>query len=156
MNVDAYTVDIQVACDPKDSTPSMDQLRRYTHHVLTHVTQRAEIGLRIVTPLESQQLNTQYRHQAKPTNVLSFCYSDDPKTHLEGDLILCASVIALQAQQQQKSLSAHWAHLITHGVLHLVGFDHESDTDAYCMEQQEIQLLAQLGFANPYEELSYE
>ncbi|NKB46213.1 MAG: rRNA maturation RNase YbeY [Legionellales bacterium] len=151
MNTDAYTIAIQVACEPEDPVPAHDHLQYCAHHVLASLTPRADICLRIVTPLESQQLNTVHRHQTKPTNVLSFCYHDDVATQLEGDLVLCAQIICHEAQLQQKSLDAHWAHLIIHGILHLAGFDHELEQDAQRMEQQEIKLLAQLGFPNPYE-----
>jgi probable rRNA maturation factor len=148
---DSYAITIQVI-DEAPQRPTDAQLRHWAQHALTPFISDAIVCLRIVSPAESQHLNTTYRQQNKPTNILSFTYSDDdPQVTLEGDIALCAAVIAEQAQAQHKSLAAHWAHLIIHGMLHLLGFNHIQADDAQVMEQQEIDLLAQLGFANPYQ-----
>jgi probable rRNA maturation factor len=147
----SYAITIQVA-DEEPQRPSDAQLRQWARHALAPFVSHAIICLRIVPPAESQYLNATYRQQDKPTNVLSFTYSDnDPQATLEGDIALCAALIDEQAQAQHKSLTAHWAHLIIHGILHLLGFDHIQAEDAQVMERQEIDLLAQLGFANPYQ-----
>lgn len=113
---------------------------------------RAELCLRVVDEAESEAMNTQYRGQHKPTNVLSFPSglpeSFDPP--LLGDLVICASVVAREAEEQGKTLQAHWAHMLVHGVLHLLGFDHVEDGEAELMEAREIAILKKLGFANPY------
>ena len=117
----------------------------------------AGVVLRVVDNEESQSLNRQYRAKDYPTNVLSFPY-DPPPVPLEadeveylGDLIMCAPVVLREAQEQGKTLSQHWAHLLIHGLLHLQGYDHITDTEAEEMEGLEIQLLAKLGFPNPYQ-----
>ncbi|WP_423187237.1 rRNA maturation RNase YbeY [Alishewanella sp. d11] len=112
----------------------------------------AEVTIRIVDNAESQQLNLQYRGKDKPTNVLSFPFQCPPGIELPllGDLVICAEVVASEACEQGKALSAHWAHMVVHGCLHLLGFDHINDADAEEMEAEEIQILQQLGIANPY------
>ena len=107
-----------------------------------------EICIRIVDSAESQSLNKQFRGKDKPTNVLSFPFEEE---HYLGDLALCHPVIQAEAQAQNKPIHAHYQHLLIHGVLHLLGFDHENDADAAEMEQIEIELLAALHIANPYE-----
>ncbi len=116
---------------------------------------RAELAIRIVTPAESQRLNREYRGKNRPTNVLSFPAGEtapaapDGATPL-GDLAICARIVAREAHEQKKSLAAHWAHMVVHGVLHLVGYDHEVAADAGRMERRETVLLKRLGFPNPY------
>ena len=102
---------------------------------------------------ESQQLNKQYRHKDKPTNVLSFPFEvpEGIELNLLGDLVVCAPVIQQEATEQGKVLFDHWAHMIIHGCLHLLGYDHINDTDADEMEALEIKILAQLSINNPYE-----
>ncbi len=107
-----------------------------------------EITIRIVSTNESAKLNETYRHKTGPTNVLSFNYDDDDD--FCGDLAICADLVKQEALEQQKPTHAHWAHLTIHGTLHLLGYDHENETDAHAMEGLEIQLLHQLGFENPY------
>lgn len=111
-----------------------------------------EVCIRIVDETESQTLNKQYRQKNKPTNVLSFAYTDedDDENILEGDIIICAPIVAKEATEQNKSSIAHWAHLTVHGCLHLQGYDHEIPDDATIMEQHEITILKKLGFDNPY------
>lgn len=122
---------------------------------LKDVINSTEVCLRIVDKQEIQQLNHTYRQQNKPTNVLSFP-SELPelvtqKIHYLGDIILCADIIETEALEQKKTLPAHWAHMVLHGLLHLRGYDHTQEKDAVIMETLEIQLLAKLGFNNPYE-----
>ncbi len=112
----------------------------------------AQLGIRIVDDVESQMLNRDYRGKDRPTNVLSFPMELPEELDLPilGDLVICAPVVAREAEQQDKSLQAHWAHMVIHGVLHLQGYDHIADDEAEEMEALEIRLLQQLGFANPY------
>jgi probable rRNA maturation factor len=111
-----------------------------------------EIGVSVVGPAESRRLNTRYRGKDKPTNVLSFPVPQLPVTGPRplGDLVICPQVLRTEAREQKKSLRAHWAHLVVHGSLHLIGYDHERDADADRMERREIAVLRRLGFANPY------
>lgn len=106
----------------------------------------AELTIRVVSAAESRRLNRTWRGKDKPTNVLSFA-ADAP---LIGDLAICAPVVAREAREQGKPPTAHWAHMVVHGVLHLLGFDHENDRDAARMEARETKILAQLGMPNPY------
>jgi probable rRNA maturation factor len=108
-----------------------------------------EITVRIESEAEAQRLNMLYRRKNYPTNVLTFDYAQEPV--VMADLVLCAEVVAREAQEQGKSLEAHYAHLIVHGTLHAQGYDHEgSQKDAFEMEALEILLLGALGYANPY------
>ncbi len=107
-----------------------------------------EITVRIVNEKEGRQLNCDYRHKDYATNVLSFVYRHD--VAVCGDLVLCAPVISREALAQGKSVTAHYAHLVVHGVLHLQGYDHEHEADAVLMEARETDIVTGLGFANPY------
>jgi probable rRNA maturation factor len=108
---------------------------------------RRELTLRIVGPAESRALNRRYRKKDKPTNVLSFP-SDAPG--VLGDVVICAAVVAREAREQGKPPAAHWAHMVVHGVLHLLGFDHIRAADAKVMEGRERAILARLSFPDPY------
>jgi probable rRNA maturation factor len=111
----------------------------------------AEITLRLVDEPESQALNRAYRGIDRPTNVLSFSYDPPPGSDaLVGDLVICAPVVAREATAQGKAPEAHWAHLVVHGTLHLLGHDHQNDEEAREMESLEVQILAELGFPDPY------
>ncbi|WP_339844913.1 rRNA maturation RNase YbeY [uncultured Halopseudomonas sp.] len=111
-----------------------------------------ELTIRLVDEEESQALNRDYRHKDYPTNVLSFPADLPPELNIPllGDLVVCAPVVAREAQEQGKPLQAHWAHMVIHGCLHLTGYDHIEDAEADEMESLERQLLAQLGIADPY------
>jgi probable rRNA maturation factor len=114
--------------------------------------QRVSLSIRVVGAVRSRTLNARYRHKDRPTNVLSFGGAGrmpDGSTDL-GELVICAPVVAREASAQGKSAAAHWAHLTVHGVLHLLGFDHEVPREARKMEAREIQILDRLGFSNPY------
>ena len=105
----------------------------------------SELTIRVVGAAESRKLNRTWRGKNKPTNVLSFAAD-----HEFGDLAICAPVVAREAREQGKRPAAHWAHMVVHGVLHLLGYDHENDRDAARMEAREAKILAQLGMPNPY------
>ena len=113
-----------------------------------------KLGIRVVGKAESRALNLRYRGKPAPTNVLSFPMpAGAGASHgLIGDIVVCAPLVAREAREQGKELRAHWAHMVIHGTLHLLGFDHERATDARRMEGRERQLLARLGFADPYGE----
>ena len=108
----------------------------------------AEITVRIVDAEEGQTLNREYRKKDYATNVLTFDYTQEPV--VSADLVLCAPVVAAEAKEQKKTLQAHYAHLIVHGTLHAQGWDHDLDEDAQVMELRETEIMAKLGFQNPY------
>lgn len=148
-----YEVIIQRAVAVK-SLPTTTKFKRWVSAVLENKIPSAELTIRIVDKTEMITLNSTYRHKNKPTNVLSFpfdmpeeCSDDLP---ILGDIVICAEVIAQEAKDQEKTLEAHWAHMVVHGTLHLLGFDHEKDDEAEHMEAEEIKILATLGFSNPY------
>ena len=120
--------------------PSAATLRRFAREVT-----RAAIALRVVGAAEAKRLNRTFRKKNYPTNVLSFSYGGG-----SGDVVLCHPVIAREAKQQGKSLRAHYAHLVVHGILHLRGHDHSRKSEAARMERAEIRILRRLGFGNPY------
>ena len=107
-----------------------------------------EVTVRIVDADEGQALNREYRQKDYATNVLTFDYTQDPV--VTADLVLCAPIVAQEAKEQKKTLEAHYAHLIVHGTLHAQGWDHELDEDAEVMELRETEIMARLGFKNPY------
>lgn len=114
--------------------------------------QTAMLSVRVVGSARSRSLNARYRHKNNPTNVLSFAgagTAPDGSHHL-GELVICAPVVAQEARRQGKTAASHWAHMTVHGVLHLLGFDHERAADARKMSFREIQILDQLGFPDPY------
>ncbi len=144
-------LDLQLATEAKD-LPTEKQIKQWLEAAILPFQAEAEVTVRIVDEAESQQLNFDYREKNKPTNVLSFPFECPPGIELPllGDLVICAQVVAKEAAEQHKSLSAHWAHMVVHGSLHLLGFDHINEEDATEMEAEEIQILAELGFADPY------
>lgn len=144
-------LDLQLAATASD-LPTESQIQQWLDAAILPFQAEAEVTVRIVDESESQQLNFDYREKDKPTNVLSFPFQCPPGIELPllGDLVICASVVAQEAKEQQKTLTAHWAHMVVHGSLHLLGFDHINDADALEMEAEEIQILAELGFADPY------
>lgn len=136
------------------NTPVKSSFVEWTTAALREEREQAELVIRIVDEQEIQELNREYRGKDKPTNVLSFPF-DVPavvESHLLGDLVICAQVVVREAQEQGKSEQAHWAHMVVHGVLHLLGYDHQGDDDANTMEQLEREVMASLGFQDPYRE----
>ena len=146
-------LDLQIACDPAPGLPSQAQLQSWAEAALRGRRNDAELSIRLVDEAESQTLNRDYRGKDKPTNVLSFGYGDVPE--LLGDLVFCGPVVAEEAMAQGKPPLPHWAHLTTHGLLHLSGYDHELSSDAEIMEAEEIAILATLGIPNPYNETQH-
>ena len=134
--------------DAKDHRAALPRhsVTRWIRHALEN---DAEITVRIVDAEEGQTLNRDYRQKDYATNVLTFDYTQEPV--VTADLVLCAPVVAREAKENEKTLQAHYAHLLVHGTLHAQGWDHETgEEDAEAMEAREIQVLAGLGFSNPY------
>jgi probable rRNA maturation factor len=125
--------------------PSRTQLRKWAHAALEH---DASVTVRIVGQAEGRALNRSYRGKDYATNVLTFVFRE--AAPFEGDLAICAPVVAREARVQGKSVTAHYAHLVVHGMLHLQGYDHESDEDAVIMERIETEIVTGLGYPAPY------
>ena len=142
----SLSLSVQYACDD-EALPSRPQVRRWVKKALEGAS--AEVTVRFVDAEEGQMLNREYRHKDYATNVLSFPYLPNPE--MAGDLVLCLPVMLREAAEQQKPAEAHFAHLIVHGMLHLQGYDHETgDADAEIMEAREREILAALGYPDPY------
>ncbi|MCW8902553.1 rRNA maturation RNase YbeY [Sedimenticola sp.] len=136
-----------------DGIPGAMQFQSWAEAALNGRLDQAELVVRIVDREESRQLNREYRGKDKPTNVLSFPFEAPAvvESDLLGDLVVCAPVVNEEALAQNKPLQAHWAHLLVHGVLHLLGFDHINEQEAEVMEGLEVEILEALGFPDPYQ-----
>ena len=145
------TLDLQLAVE-QTNLPTQEQFNIWVDSVLTGYDKDFELTVRVVSLEESQSLNYQYRQKNKPTNVLSFPFEVPEGIELDllGDLVICADIVEQEAIEQNKEPHSHWAHMVIHGCLHLLGFDHIEDDDAQEMESLEIDILAKLGFNNPY------
>jgi probable rRNA maturation factor len=147
----ALQVDLQKSVSAWAPRPA--DIRTWASEALGRRATNREVSVRIVGRAESRKLNAHYRGKDYPTNVLSF---PAPAMVLKeeaqplGDLVICPPVLRVEALEQRKTLRAHWAHLVVHGALHLIGYDHEDDNDARRMERREIAVLRRLGFGNPY------
>lgn len=150
-------LDLQIASDASN-LPTEAQFRRWCELALRQRSADSELTIRLVDETEGRELNHTYRHKDYATNVLSFP-ADVPDElggiplldiPLLGDLVICAPVVEREAHEQAKSREAHWAHLVIHGCLHLLGFDHIIDAEAEEMEALERELLAELGHPDPY------
>jgi probable rRNA maturation factor len=132
--------------------PPAHELGRWASAALGRRARGGELEVCLVGAAESARLNERYRGRARPTNVLSFPAAPLPGGAPQplGELILCPKVLRAEARSQDKPLRAHWAHLIVHGTLHLIGYDHEAPAEARRMERREIAVLRRLGFTNPY------
>lgn len=147
-------IDVQYATSRR-GVPHARTLRKWAQAA----TKKSVMTVRVVGLAESRKLNRTWRGKDKPTNVLSFPYSDSLARSQSpvassglplGDLVLCAPVIAREAREQGKTPAAHWAHMVIHGVLHLLGYDHVKSRDAKIMEALEVEILARLGYQDPY------
>ena len=145
-------IDIQRIFDSPNQ-PTDTQLELWVNTVLAKAEEELELTIRIVDETESAQLNETYRHKNGATNILSFPFEvpDGIELNLLGDLVICAPVLEREAAEQNKPLYNHWAHIVIHGTLHLLGYDHIDDADAEEMESKEIELLQTLSIPNPYE-----
>ncbi|MFG0834453.1 rRNA maturation RNase YbeY [Aeromonas bivalvium] len=145
-------LDLQLACEQETGLPSQAQLQAWLDGTLLGFQQEAEVTVRLVDEAESRELNHTYRGKDSPTNVLSFPFEAPPGLELPllGDLVICRQVVEREAAEQNKPLEAHWAHMVVHGSLHLLGYDHIEDEEAEEMEALEREIMAELGFADPY------
>ena len=159
MNNDELYIDLQWGV-AEEAIPTLEQCKRWVRASLQDAknSQEIELAIRIVDAEESQTLNREYRGKDKPTNVLSFEFEQPPGFQemgeafpYLGDLVICTSIVKAEAEQHNKPLEAHWAHMIVHGTLHLQGYDHIQEHEAEEMEALEINIMHSLGYANPYE-----
>ncbi len=153
---------VDLVREGRDWAPTVAEIRAWASAALGRRGAGAELAVRIVRAAESKRLNAHYRGRNQPTNVLSFPVPELPATDAGpqgaprplGDLVICASVVRDEARQQHKAIKAHWAHLVIHGALHLLGYDHERDAEARRMERREVAVLKRFGITNPYRSLS--
>lgn len=150
MNID-LDVQREVSALPKD-----DELLKWLNEILTFEDKNdIELTIRFVDEKESAELNEQYRNKKGSTNILSFPFEVPAEVELNllGDLVICSDVVKREAVEQKKQELAHWAHMVVHGTLHLLGYDHLTDAEADVMEEKEIKILSQLGYTDPYREI---
>lgn len=145
-------IDLQMACEQESGLPTAEQIEQWATAAVQPQSDEVEMTVRIVDEAESHALNLNYRGKDRPTNVLSFPFEcpDEVELPLLGDLVICRQVVEREAQEQEKPLMAHWAHMVVHGSLHLLGYDHIEDDEAEEMESLETQIMTGLGFADPY------
>jgi probable rRNA maturation factor len=147
-------LDLQIVVDDAHGLPVERDFQTWLIETVCLFQQDAEVTIRVVDEQESQQLNGEYRGKSKPTNVLSFPFEAPPGIEIDllGDLIICKQVVEREAQEQNKSITSHWAHMVVHGALHLLGYDHIDDEDAQEMESLEVEIMQKMGFSDPYAE----
>lgn len=145
-------IDLQIASENTENLPTAEQIQQWANAAIRAENLEPEMTVRIVDEEESHHLNLTYRGKDKPTNVLSFPFEcpDEVELALLGDLVICRQVVEREAEEQEKPLMAHWAHMIVHGSLHLLGYDHIEDDEAEEMESLETEIMLGLGFADPY------
>lgn len=145
-------IDLQIACEQETGLPIAEQIEQWATAAVQPQSDEVEMTVRIVDEAESHALNLNYRGKDRPTNVLSFPFEcpDEVELPLLGDLVICRQVVEREAQEQDKPVMAHWAHMVVHGSLHLLGYDHIEDDEAEEMESLETQIMTGLGFADPY------
>ena len=145
-------IDLQIACEQESGLPTAEQIEQWATAAVQPQSDEVEMTVRIVDEAESHELNLNYRGKDRPTNVLSFPFEcpDEVELPLLGDLVICRQVVEREAQEQNKPVMAHWAHMVVHGSLHLLGYDHIEDDEAEEMESLETQIMTGLGFADPY------
>lgn len=147
-------LDLQIACN--EQPPSQQQMQHWAEQAMGNLRKHAELSVRIVDEQEGATLNQQYRGKTGPTNVLSFPaeFPEELEFPLLGDLAICAPVIVREAAEQHKLPEAHWAHMVIHGTLHLLGYDHIDDSDALEMETLETRIMQKLGYSDPYQTIT--
>lgn len=149
-------IDLQIVSESTQQLPEQSDLEKWIRLAIIKASptkkEEAELTVRIVDEDESQQLNFQYRNKNKPTNVLSFPFQNPPGILLPllGDLVICKGIVESEALEQKKITTEHWAHMLIHGTLHLLGYDHIDQQEALEMEDLETKLLIELGFTDPY------
>ena len=145
-------VDLQIATENIEGLPTEEQIAQWATAAVQPEGDEVEMTVRIVDEDESHELNLTYRGKDLPTNVLSFPFEcpDEVELPLLGDLVICRQVVEREAAEQEKPLMAHWAHMVVHGSLHLLGYDHIEDDEAEEMESLETQIMQGLGFDDPY------
>ncbi len=145
-------VDLQIATENIEGLPTEEQIEQWATAAVQPEGDEVEMTVRIVDEAESHELNLTYRGKDRPTNVLSFPFEcpDEVELPLLGDLVICRQVVEREAEEQEKPLMAHWAHMVVHGSLHLLGYDHIEDDEAEEMESLETQIMQGLGFDDPY------
>lgn len=154
----AYQIDIE-SNSQNQQIPALADIESWVRAALhSQDFETAEVSIYIVDEAEGQELNSQYRGKDYPTNVLSFPadIAEEVGIPLLGDLVICAPVVEREAQEQNKTLAAHWAHMLVHGTLHLIGFDHIDDDEAEQMESLETQIVTGLGYPAPYQDITEE
>ena len=146
-------VDLQIATENLEGLPTEDQIVQWATAAVQPEGDEVEMTVRIVDEAESHELNLTYRGKDRPTNVLSFPFEcpDEVELPLLGDLVICRQVVEREAVEQEKPLMAHWAHMVVHGSLHLLGYDHIENDEAEEMESLETQIMQGLGFGDPYQ-----
>lgn len=146
----AVTLDLQLACE--GDVPEEKDFQRWVDAAFKEISEDCELSVRLVEVDECAELNSNYRGKTGPTNVLSFPFEApipmDPR--LLGDLVICRAVVESEAQQQNKIVNDHWAHMVIHGCLHLLGYDHIKMDEAEQMETLEKTILQSLNIDNPY------
>jgi len=144
------TIDVDNASG--EEAPEPPSIRHWICAALGDLKPEAEISVRIVSAAESAELNLRYRGKEGPTNVLSFPADipDFVESKLLGDIVICAAIVRKEATEQHKALKAHWAHMLVHGTLHLLGYDHIKESEAETMEALETTILGELKFPPPY------
>lgn len=145
-------LDLQLACEHTTGLPEEAQFQRWLEAAVMPFQPESEVTIRLVDEAESHELNLTYRGKDKPTNVLSFPFEAPPGIELPllGDLIICRQVVEQEAAEQGKTVDAHWAHMVVHGTLHLLGYDHIEDEEAEEMEGIETEIMLALGYPDPY------
>ncbi len=145
-------LDLQIASANKEGLPTNTDFQRWLDGTVLAFQPEAEVTIRIVDEDESRHLNFTYRGKDKPTNVLSFPFEAPPGIELPllGDLIICRQVVETEAVEQEKDRLAHWAHMVVHGSLHLLGYDHIEDDEAEEMESLETEIMQEMGYPDPY------
>ncbi|PSV57938.1 rRNA maturation RNase YbeY [Photobacterium sp. GB-3] len=148
----AIYLDLQHATESLDGVPTEAEFQQWLNAAVIPFQADAEVTIRLVDEKESHALNLEYRGKDRPTNVLSFPFEAPPGMELEllGDLIICRQVVEKEAVEQNKPLKAHWAHMVVHGSLHLLGYDHIEDEEAEEMENLETEIMQNMGFVDPY------
>ena len=145
-------LDLQLAVENEQGLPTEQDIQFWLDKTIPQFQKSAELTISIVDTEESHQLNHEYRGKDKPTNVLFFPFEAPPGIELDllGDLIICRQVVEKEAEEQNKPLLAHWAHMVVHGSLHLLGYDHIEDDEAEEMESLETEIMQAMGFEDPY------